>query len=54
MSNQPQPTERDYENFAIRDAIARKQAEEYGHCMRLAAGYAGLDLEPGRPFPLGE
>jgi hypothetical protein len=36
QSDRPEPTAHDRQNAAIRDAIAQKQAEEYGDCLRLA------------------
>ena len=44
--DRPEPTAQDRQNAAIRDAIAQKQAEEYGHCLRLATGAFGSGWLP--------
>jgi hypothetical protein len=53
MTDDPQPTARDLQNAAARDAIARKQNEEYAHILRWALGKFGPGWLPnGRHYPL--
>src|SRR5438105_238000 len=48
-----QPSERDRENAAVREALARKQAEEYGQVLRWALGKFGPGWLPsGRHYLL--
>jgi hypothetical protein len=50
-STSHKPTERDLANAAAREAIARKQAEEYGRVLRWAMGKFGPGWLPrGRHF----
>lgn len=44
--DRPEPTSQDRQNAAIRDAIAQKQAEEYGRCLRLATEAFGPGWRP--------